>query len=324
MLSLSRAANRARLALCGLHLSQSSIRCYNPPRNRQRKKPSYANPDKRAARVREWPFIRPQPTFPKIDGIDYLYGVEPCRLALAAAKRSFDELLVLESMNTSKRKDRIALRAVFELAKGRGLPARKCTRQELDALTGQRLHQGLVLLASPLELPNTTEMQAQKEFRCVLALDEVVDPMNFGALLRSAHFFNVDSVVVCAKNSAPCSPTVSKASAGALEVANLASTNNMMQFLANSRANGWHIVGAALGEGSTQLTALQIPPGRPVVLLLGNEGTGLRANCRRHCDVLVQVAGHVGEVGDEVGVDSLNVSVSGGILLHHFAHCGTI
>lgn len=77
--------------------------------------------------------------------------------------------------------------------------------------------------------------------RCVLALDEVWDPQNFGALIRTSHFLKVDKVVVCAKNSAPPSPVVSKASAGALEVTTIYSVQNMMRFIDESVQNGWQV-----------------------------------------------------------------------------------
>jgi 21S rRNA (GM2251-2'-O)-methyltransferase len=72
-------------------------------------------------------------------------------------------------------------------------------------------------------------------------LDEVWDPQNFGALLRTAYFLRCDRVVVCSKNSAPLSPVVSRASAGAMEVMPVYSTDNMMKFLDKSRENGWQV-----------------------------------------------------------------------------------
>ena len=80
-------------------------------------------------------------------------------------------------------------------------------------------------------------------FRCVLALDEVSDPQNFGALLRSSQFFGCEEIIVCEKNSAPLSAAVSKASSGALELLSdrLYSVNNMMQFLDQSKLNGWQV-----------------------------------------------------------------------------------
>jgi 21S rRNA (GM2251-2'-O)-methyltransferase len=145
----------------------------------------------------------------------------------------------------------------------------------------------------------------------VLALDEVWDPQNFGALLRTAHFLpGVAEVVVCAKNSAPLSETVSKASAGAMETMEVCSVDNMMRFLDNSIAEGWQVVGTSLGDGSTLMA--EIPKNRPTILVLGNEGHGIRTNVLRKCSHLVRIEG--GESHDSV--DSLNVSVTGGIMLH--------
>ena len=79
-------------------------------------------------------------------------------------------------------------------------------------------------------------------FRCVLALDEVGDPQNLGALIRTAHFLGCYKIVVCAKNSAPLSAAVSKASAGALEVSPISVTHDMVKFLEGSAANGWQVL----------------------------------------------------------------------------------
>ncbi len=77
--------------------------------------------------------------------------------------------------------------------------------------------------------------------RVVLALDEVWDPQNFGALLRSGYFLGCEAIVVCGKNSAPLSPVVSKASAGAMELVTVFSTENMMKWLDQSKENGWQV-----------------------------------------------------------------------------------
>lgn len=75
----------------------------------------------------------------------------------------------------------------------------------------------------------------------MLALDEVWDPQNFGALIRTCHFLNIDQVVICAKNSAPPTPAVSKASAGALEATEIYAVQNLMKFLDESTKNGWQV-----------------------------------------------------------------------------------
>lgn len=155
-----------------------------------------------------------------------------------------------------------------------------------------------------------------------LALDEVTDPQNFGALLRSAHFFGASGVVACAKNSASLTATVSKSSAGAVEVMRVHSTANMMRFLKRSRENGWRVVGTAVSERSGPLYDLPAgPDAPPTIVVLGNEGYGVRTNVLRECEFLVEVTGAGGGAEAEGAaastVDSLNVSVTGGVMLFH-------
>ncbi|KAF5748540.1 hypothetical protein HS088_TW04G00495 [Tripterygium wilfordii] len=210
-------------------------------------------------------------------------------------------------------------------------------------IANNRPHQGLVLDASPLELVKIKELEPvlPEEDRGALwvALDEVTDPQNLGAIIRSAYFFGASGVVLCAKNSAPLSGVVSKASAGSLELMELRYCKNMMQFLASSAENGWRVLGGSVSSKAVPLN--EITPGAPTILVLGSEGTGLRPLVERSCTQLVRIPGNisvdvtVGEVDDiepaeeSVGctgnefrafmaVESLNVSVAAGVLLHHF------
>lgn len=105
---------------------------------------------------------------------------------------------------------------------------------------------------------------------------------------------------------------VSKASAGALEVMNIHSANNMMKFLDDSKQNGWQVVGTSLGDDSVTLEAL--PLSKPTILIMGNEGHGLRSNILARCDHRVTIP--CGRRSNAL-VDSLNVSVATGILLNH-------
>lgn len=173
--------------------------------------------------------------------------------------------------------------------------------------------------------------------------------MNFGALVRTSYFLGVDKIVICAKNSAPLSPTVSKASAGAVELTAIYSTKNLMNFLDKSVANGWQVVGTDLGPKATPLSEFSVG-NKPTILVLGNEGHGMRTNIKNRCTSMVRINRPTGSVGASaavaaadsnaesesgdvaadgessggggggeggVEVDSLNVSVTGGIILNH-------
>ncbi|KAI3878676.1 hypothetical protein MKW92_012188 [Papaver armeniacum] len=209
-------------------------------------------------------------------------------------------------------------------------------------IVDNRPHQGLVLDASPLEMVRVRELEPVsvegEKAPLWVALDEVIDPQNLGAIIRSSYFFGAEGVVLCAKNSAPLSGVVSKASAGALELMELRDCKNMMQFLASSADNGWRVLGGSVSSRAVPLN--EVPVGVPTILVLGSEGTGLRPLVERSCTDLIRIPGNIPEdisvmdaedenteqvdrasSGEEfrsfLAVESLNVSVAAGVLLHH-------
>ncbi|XP_043209934.1 uncharacterized protein LOC122374933 isoform X1 [Amphibalanus amphitrite] len=150
--------------------------------------------------------------------------------------------------------------------------------------------------------------------RLWLMLDRVQDPMNFGSIIRSSYFLGVDAIIIPDKNSCPLSPTVSKASAGALEVfpvysAPAASCRQLLQLLASRQ---WQLVVAdtETGGNNTQ-RAPPIVAGTDTILVVGNEGRGVEASLAALCQPWTVPAQR-----DLVhGVESLNVGVATGILL---------
>lgn len=165
-------------------------------------------------------------------------------------------------------------------------------------------------------------------------IDEVTDPYNLGAIIRSAYFLGADFVVVTAKNSAPLNGVVAKASSGALELVDLYVTHKPMTFMLESQANGWRFVSA----GVTQVQFSQDPKAsmekaidsdslkdlltvHPCILVLGSEGKGIRKNILSRSDYVVLVESYREDVNDGSSVvDSLNVSVAGSLLMHQFLH----
>lgn len=175
-------------------------------------------------------------------------------------------------------------------------------------------------------------------------LDEVVDPQNFGALVRSAYFLGGASsienkscigVLVCKKNSAPISPVASASSAGALEYSTIYSCNNLPRILNAAKDDGWRILGAAAsapagmidentGEALVCHDLPTLTDDRSTILVLGSEGYGLRTLVTRACTGFVRIPGS-NDIDTQgcAGVDSLNVSVTGGIMLWHLKQiCG--
>ncbi|KAJ8564365.1 hypothetical protein K7X08_000825 [Anisodus acutangulus] len=284
-------------------------------------------------------------TLPRMVG-EGIYGVGPVLAALSAGRREFYGLYIQEGLdlsgNNRKKKDKKGFERVLRMAEKVGLDKKEVSKHDLNMISDNRPHQGLVLDASPLEMVGIKELEPvsveEQSNPLWVALDEVTDPQNLGAIIRSAYFFGTSGIVLCAKNSAPLSGVVSKASAGSLELVELRSCKNMMQFLTSSAENGWRVLGGSVSSRAVPLH--EVVPSAPTILVLGSEGTGLRPLVERSCTELVRIPGNIpvdiiaGEDEDAVdaerdnsfsgqnfrsfmAVESLNVSVAAGVLLHH-------
>ncbi|GJQ11797.1 hypothetical protein GpartN1_g3588.t1 [Galdieria partita] len=256
-------------------------------------------------------------------GDDFIYGVTPVYAALTVKTRNPIRCLYLqEKADFSKRKDAALLQQIIQMAEEANIPSKTLNKGDLNNLSGQRPHQGIVLQAAPLQLDYIDQLPSaglspNKPAPVWLALDEVMDPQNLGSLLRTACFLGITGVAICNKNSAPLSGTVSKASAGAMELMTIHAVRNMSRFLQNSQRQGWYILGASMEKDTVNIE--NIHPSIPVVLVLGSEGFGLRTNVQNVCDGFVAIQRRFSsncntEVAFSI-IDSLNVGVAGGILM---------
>jgi 23S rRNA (guanosine2251-2'-O)-methyltransferase len=150
---------------------------------------------------------------------------------------------------------------------------------------------------------------AAGEAPLVVLLDGITDPHNFGAIVRSAEVLGAHGVVIPERASAPVTPGVVKASAGATERSRIARVRNLLRAIDALRAEGVRVLGAGAGEG-TRLdeTDLRVPVG----LVVGAEGKGMREAVARRCDGLF----HIPQRG---AVASLNASVAAAIALYEAA-----
>ncbi|KAB8029078.1 23S rRNA (guanosine(2251)-2'-O)-methyltransferase RlmB [Fluviispira multicolorata] len=147
------------------------------------------------------------------------------------------------------------------------------------------------------------------EHGCVgLVLDQIQDPRNFGAIIRSAAFFGLKFVVYGTDRQADITSLVLKTSAGGAFSISLIPTVNINRALVQLKEAGAWIAGTALTENATSLTDL--PKDRTWVAVMGNEGKGLRNEVIKNCDYVVKIPGGLGTV------DSLNVSVATGVIIN--------
>jgi 23S rRNA (guanosine2251-2'-O)-methyltransferase len=205
-----------------------------------------------------------------------------------------------------------ALADVLRLARERNVRCEPRERDELDALAAGVRHQGVVAITGEYSYLNLLELMNLLPARALLlALDQVTDPHNFGAIVRSAVALGADGVVTLKDRAAPVTPVVVRASAGATELARIARVTNLARSLGELRDAGWQVIGLD-AQATTDLRRL--PPtdgGR--VLVIGSEGHGLRRLVREQCDVLASIPLQ-GRLG------SLNASVAAGIALYETLH----
>ena len=232
--------------------------------------------------------------------MDWLHGIAPVEEALRAGKRELRELLI----RTGAESDRVA--AIRDLAAGRDLRVRDVDRGEFDRRLKGMNHQGVALECGGLPLLNFRELLDADPDGVVLALDQVEDPHNFGAMIRTAAFLGARAILVHRSKRAPVSPVVSKASAGAVEFSDIFECGNLADALQRFAKAGWRIVGSAVDESANPVSA--IAPGGPAILVMGNEGRGLRPLTLKRCTETVTIPR-----GGRA--ESLNVSVATGILL---------
>ncbi len=147
--------------------------------------------------------------------------------------------------------------------------------------------------------------EGKRSNNVVLALDQVTDPHNVGAILRSCHWFGVSAVIIPERRSSAINDTVMHVSAGAAAHVSICGVVNLARSLRELASSGYWIYGAETTGEPCDRAAIN----RPTVVVLGSEGKGLRANVKSACDGFLSIPG----VG---AVDSLNVSVATGVILY--------
>jgi 23S rRNA (guanosine2251-2'-O)-methyltransferase len=225
---------------------------------------------------------------------ELVYGRRPVR-ELVRGPREVLEVWVSER----------ALRAEPWLREAEGLRVHVKPERALTAAAGTQEHQGVVAWTEPYRYAEAHELAA-RERPLLVCLDQVTDPHNLGAVIRSAEGAGATGVVVPAHGSARVTPAVARASAGAVEHLPLAVVPNLARYLGEIKgADLW--VWAAVGDSKTPMWSADFSGGTAFVF--GAEGRGLRPLVRRTCDAAVSIP-----LGGRV--DSLNVSVAAGILLY--------
>ena len=200
------------------------------------------------------------------------------------------------------------VRDLIGAARAAGIPVRYVPRRVLDRLARGGVHQGVVAETGVVGTIPLDELLASLDLAAdpvLVACDGITDPRNLGAVARSAAAAGVRGLLVPTREAAPLSSTARKAAAGALDRIPVAKVPNLGRALAQCREAGFWVAGTA-GDGETPLYEADL--NRPLVIVLGREGKGLRPGVRKECDLVLAIP-----LAD--GVDSLNVSVAAGVVL---------
>lgn len=228
---------------------------------------------------------------------DYVYGKIPVLECLRAGKRPPQKIYFLRGAK--------GLEEIQHAASG--VPAKVCSRGDLDELTQGSLHQGVLLEAGPLPIREASEwlVSVPAKDAIVVLLDGIEDPHNFGAIVRSAAACGACGVVFTKDRAAPLSPAAVKSAAGGVEYVDLIQATNLVQTIDMLKKDGFWIAG--LDPDSEQLLWDVDLRGR-VGLVVGSEGRGMRRLVREHCDHLLRIP-------LKGPITSLNASVTAGVAL---------
>ena len=237
---------------------------------------------------------------------EVVYGRNPVLTLLRGQSRRAEEIAVLAG-------GRGPLAEVVALARRAGVKVSFRTRDQLTAMAGASDHQGVVArvaAADYADLGALLRVPAERgEPAFFLALDQIQDPRNLGAVVRTADAFGVHGVIVPKHHQVGLTGAVARTAMGALEAVAVARETNLVAALETLKKSGIWVYGGVLGGGiapwNADLTG-------PLCLVLGSEGEGLRPLVARTCDVLVTVP-MVGRVG------SLNVAAAASVLCYEVA-----
>ena len=221
----------------------------------------------------------------------YLYGIHTVAEALANPARIKHRLLVTRNASARLEKQIVKPRStgkpeIFE-----------ASPQDLDALVGRdAVHQGVVLECEPLATKTIDDLEPGVK---VLVLDQISDPHNVGAIMRSCVAMGVGGLITTSRNSAPQTAVLAKSASGALDLIDLIEVSNLSKAIEKLNLQGYQTIG--LDSEGGDILENSIVPNVPLALVLGAEGAGLRHKTRQTCGNLARL--------DMPGkIKSLNVS----------------
>ena len=225
-----------------------------------------------------------------------IYGKNPIREAIYA-KRPIYNLFIDKNFNDVK---------FIDFLKDRNIEYKTRDKGYLNEITENALHQGIVADVKEYETYMLENVIKSKKVITLLILDELNDPHNLGAIMRTAEATNLDGIIISNKNQVSLNATVAKVSSGAIEHVKVIIVGNINQTINKLKENNILVIGT---DGNTDNEFMDIDDNKSVAFVLGNEGIGIRSLVKKNCDILVKIP-------MSGKVNSLNVSVAASIIMY--------
>jgi len=204
--------------------------------------------------------------------------LNPLLEVLKSCPSRVNKILIQKERGPSKIGD------IIHLAKLNNIPCVFAPRQKIDSLSPH--HQGLIAFISPKEFSSLEEILAEARRLFLVLLDEIEDPQNLGAIIRSAEGAGADGIILPERRSAGLTEVVSSVSAGALEHIRVARVVNLAQTMDDLKKKGLWLIGA---EGGTNEYWYESDYTLPIGLVFGSEGKGLRPLIKKKCDKILSI-----------------------------------
>ena len=236
---------------------------------------------------------------------ELLIGRNPITEALASSR-------AIIKIMTAKGQTGGSIAEITAKAKKAGIPVQEVDRKKLDLMTNGAVHQGVVALCAMKEYSTVDDILSLAEERgeppFIVILDEIEDPHNLGAIIRTAECAGAHGVIVKKRRSAGLTYTAYKAAAGALEYVPVARVNNISDTIDELKAKNIWVYGADMDGEDYNKTDFS----GAAALVIGNEGKGISRLVREKCDLIVSLP-------LKGRINSLNASVAAGILMYKMA-----
>ncbi len=233
------------------------------------------------------------------ENLDYVYGVNAVKEALNG-HRTINSILVSKGAHSN------SIREIMSKAKEKRITVKETSPEKLKQILGTEKNQGVAAYMSPFPYYDLDEIISNPEAPVIVALDEITDVHNLGAILRTVDACGLKYVIIPERRSAQLNSTVSKTSAGAIEYVKVVRVSSLKKALQSLKDAGYWVFGADM-DGSVDYRKADY--GNKVVLVIGSEATGLREGTKKLCDFKVSIPMYG-------SINSLNASVSASVLLY--------